>query len=297
MLTFGNVITAMVTPFYADGNINFEDFDSLAGHLLANGSDGLLIGGTTGEGATLTEKEKLRLFRFAAEEYGDRALIIANVGSNNTATTVEFARQAEETGVDCLLTIVPYYNKPNQDGCYAHFAAVAKACRLPVIIYNVPGRTGGKILPETVIRLAKEFPRIVGIKEAGGDLEAAAVIARDTGENFHVYSGDDSLTLPMTAVGGTGVISVVSHLIGKEMNAIVQNCKDGNMKEATALHQQYIDVMTGIFTTVNPIPIKECCKMLGLISDNVFRLPMVNASYEVMAFLEKMMKNAGILGK
>ena len=269
MLTFGNVITAMVTPFYADGNINFEDFDSLAGHLLANGSDGLLIGGTTGEGATLTEKEKLRLFRFAAEE----------------------------TGVDCLLAIVPYYNKPNQDGCYAHFAAVAKACRLPVIIYNVPGRTGGKILPETVIRLAKEFPRIVGIKEAGGDLEAAAVIARDTGENFHVYSGDDSLTLPMTAVGGTGVISVVSHLIGKEMNAIVQNCKDGNMKEATALHQQYIDVMTGIFTTVNPIPIKECCKMLGLISDNVFRLPMVNASYEVMAFLEKMMKNAGILGK
>ena len=297
MLTFGNVITAMVTPFYADGNINFEDFDSLAGHLLANGSDGLLIGGTTGEGATLTEKEKLRLFRFAAEEYGDRALIIANVGSNNTATTVEFARQAEETGVACLLAIVPYYNKPNQDGCYAHFAAVAKACRLPVIIYNVPGRTGGKILPETVIRLAKEFPRIVGIKEAGGDLEAAAVIARDTGENFHVYSGDDSLTLPMTAVGGTGVISVVSHLIGKEMNAIVQNCKDGNMKEATALHQQYIDVMTGIFTTVNPIPIKECCKMLGLISDNVFRLPMVNASYEVMAFLEKMMKNAGILGK
>ena len=279
MLTFGNVITAMVTPFYADGNINFEDFDSLAGHLLANGSDGLLIGGTTGEGATLTEKEKLRLFRFAAEEYGDKALIIANVGSNNTATTVEFARQAEETGVDCLLAIVPYYNKPNQDGCYAHFAAVAKACRLPVIIYNVPGRTGGKILPETVIRLAKEFPRIVGIKEAGGDLEAAAVIARDTGENFHVY------------------ISVVSHLIGKEMNAIVQNCKDGNMKEATALHQQYIDVMTGIFTTVNPIPIKECCKMLGLISDNVFRLPMVNASYEVMAFLEKMMKNAGILGK
>lgn len=297
MLTFGNVITAMVTPFYADGNINFEDFDSLAGHLLANGSDGLLIGGTTGEGATLTEKEKLRLFRFAAEEYGDKALIIANIGSNNTATTVEFARLAEETGVDCLLAIVPYYNKPNQDGCYAHFAAVAKACRLPVIIYNVPGRTGGKILPETVIRLAKEFPRIVGIKEAGGDLEAAAVIARDTGENFHVYSGDDSLTLPMTAVGGTGVISVVSHLIGKEMNAIVQNCKDGNMKEATALHQQYIDVMTGIFTTVNPIPIKECCKMLGLISDNVFRLPMVNASYEVMAFLEKMMKNAGILGK
>ena len=297
MLKFGNVITAMVTPFYENGNIDFDEFDSLARYLLGNGSDGLLVAGTTGEGATLTEEERLRLFRFAADEYGDRTMIMANVGSNNTAATVEFAKKAEKTGVDCLLVIVPYYNKPNQDGCYAHFAAVAKAVSLPVIIYNVPGRTGGKILPETVVRLAADFPNIVGIKEASGDLVAATKIARDTKDDFRVYSGEDALTLPITAVGGTGVISVASHIIGKEMNAIVQNCKDGNMKEATALHQQYIDVMTGIFTTVNPIPIKECCKMLGLISDNVFRLPMVNASYEVMAFLEKMMKNAGILGK
>ena len=211
MLKFGNVITAMVTPFYENGNIDFDEFDSLARYLLENGSDGLLVAGTTGEGATLTEEERLRLFRFAADEYGDRTMIMANVGSNNTAATVEFAKKAEKTGVDCLLVIVPYYNKPNQDGCYAHFAAVAKAVSLPVIIYNVPGRTGGKIFPETVVRLAADFPNIVGIKEASGDLVAATKIARDTKDDFCVYSGEDALTLPITAVGGTGVISGITY--------------------------------------------------------------------------------------
>ena len=297
MLKFGNVITAMVTPFYENGNIDFDEFDSLARYLLENGSDGLLVAGTTGEGATLTEEERLRLFRFAADEYGDRTMIMANVGSNNTAATVEFAKKAEKTGVDCLLVIVPYYNKPNQDGCYAHFAAVAKAVSLPVIIYNVPGRTGGKILPETVVRLAADFPNIVGIKEASGDLVAATKIARDTKDDFCVYSGEDALTLPITAVGGTGVISVASHIIGKEMNAIVQCCKNGDMEAAASINQKYLDVMTGIFTTVNPIPVKECCQMLKITSKCVFRMPMVNASDEVKKFLDSMMKKAGLYSR
>ena len=294
MLQLGNVITAMITPFKADGTVDCNAFLTVGRHLIDNGSDGLLVAGTTGEGATLTVEEKLKLFRLAVENFGRETLVMANVGSNDTAATVAFAKEAAKTGADCLLVIVPYYNKPNQDGCYAHFAAVAKAVDLPIVIYNVPGRTGGKILPETVVRLAKDFPNIVGIKEASGSLEAASVIARDTHDGFYVYSGDDSLTLPIVAVGGTGVISVVSHIIGREMNAIVQAHKDGKVAEAAQLHRKYVDVMTGIFCTVSPTPIKTCCNMLGL-PGGTFRLPMVEANDKVKKFLENMMKKAGIM--
>lgn len=294
MLTFGNVITAMITPFHDDGSVNYEGAVDLAKHYVRHGSDGILIAGTTGEGATMTVAEKLRLFRDISAAVGDEVLVMGNVGSNDTAATVAFAKEAEKTGVDCLLVIVPYYNKPNQDGCYAHFAAVAKATDKPIIIYNVPGRTGGKILPETVVRLAHDFPNIIGVKEASGDLDAATIIARDTADNFNVYSGDDSLTLPILSVGGTGVISVASHIIGPQMNEMIRAYKAGDIGKAAAMHQKYLVVMTGIFCTVNPTPIKTCCRMLGLPA-GPFRLPMVDASPEVASFLKKMMEDAEIL--
>lgn len=294
MLHFGNVITAMITPMHEDQSVNYEGAVKLAKYLAEHGSDGILVAGTTGEGTTLTTDERQKLFTNVVKTVGDKVLVVANVGTNNTAQTVEFAKLAETTGVDALLVIVPYYNKPNQDGCYAHFAAVAEATKLPILIYNVPGRTGGRILPETVIKLANAYPNIVGIKEASGNLEAAAVIARDTPDHFYVYSGDDALTLPILAVGGQGVISVASHLIGNEMNALVQSYKDGNVKKAKELHHKYLPVMTGLFYTVNPTPVKACCNILGLPA-GPFRLPMVDATPEKKEFLKAMMKDAGVL--
>lgn len=294
MLKFGNVITAMITPFHEDGSVDYEGAVKLAKYYTQHGSDGILVAGTTGEGATMTTEERQKFFTDISAAIGKDFLVMGNVGTNNTAQSIEFAKLAEGTGVDCLLAIVPYYNKPNQDGCYAHFAAIAKATKLPIFIYNVPGRTGGKILPETVVKLANEFDNIIGIKEASGDLNAATTIARDTPDTFHVYSGDDSLTLPILAVGGEGIISVASHIIGKEMNAMVQAYKDGDIKKAAAMHQKYLPVMTGIFTTVNPTPIKACTNILGL-THSTFRLPMVDATPQVKEFLKKMMKDAGVM--
>lgn len=294
MLTYGNVLTAMITPFNEDQSVNYEGAVQLAKHLTAHGSDGILVAGTTGEGATMTAEERKQLFKVIVDAVGDKVLVMGNVGTNNTAQTIEFAKEAEETGVDALLVIVPYYNKPNQDGCYAHFAAVAEATKLPIFIYNVPGRTGGRILPETVVKLAKTYKNIVGIKEASGDLEAATIIARDTPDTFHVYSGDDALTLPLLSVGSEGIISVASHIIGDQMNEIVQAYKDGNVKKAKELHQKYLPVMTGLFYTVNPTPVKACLNILGFPA-GPFRLPMVDATPEKKEFLKDMMKDAGVL--
>lgn len=294
MLNFGNVITAMITPMHADQSVDYAGAVQLAKHLTENGSDGILVAGTTGEGTTLTTEERQKLYTDVVKAVGDKVLVVANVGTNNTAQTVEFAKLAETTGVDALLVIVPYYNKPNQEGCYAHFAAVAQATKLPILIYNVPGRTGGRIAPETVIKLAKDYKNIAGIKEASGDLQAAAVIARDTPDTFNVYSGDDALTLPILSVGGKGIISVAAHLIGNEMNELVQAYKDGNVKKARDLHYKYLPVMTGLFYTVNPTPVKACCNILGLPA-GPFRLPMVDATPEKKEFLKAMMKDAGVL--
>ena len=294
MLNYGNVITAMITSFNEDCSVNYENTVKLAKYYAENGSDGILVCGTTGEGATMTVDEKLKLFRLVVEAVGDKVMVMGNVGSNDTAATIAFAKEAEKTGIDSMLCIVPYYNKPNQDGCYAHFKAIADATTLPIFIYNVPGRTGGKIMPATVAKLAHDCPTIVGIKEASGDLDVASEVKRLTPAGFHVYSGDDSLTLPILSVGGEGIISVASHIIGKEMNAMVQAYKDGDTKKAMELHLKYWPVMKGIFHTVNPTPIKTCVNILGLPGGN-FRLPMVPANEETKAFCEKMMKDAGIL--
>ena len=293
MLTFPNIIIAMITPFNQDGSVNYEAAVELAKKYADEGS-GILLGATTGEGAVMTEEEKLKLFKVVADELKGKTVIMGNVGTNNTAESIAIAKKAEATGVDLLLCIVPYYNKPNQDGCYAHFAAIAKATSLPFFIYNVPGRTGGSIEPETVCRLARDYDNIIGLKDASASLDFAGYVAANAPEGFHLYSGEDNLTLPIIAVGGEGVITVAGHVIGKEMDDMIQAYKDGDVKKAAALHQKYLPFMKGVFCTVSPVPIKTMVNMLGFPAGPL-RLPLVEANPEIREKCQQYLKDIGKL--
>ena len=293
MLTFPNIIIAMITPFNQDGSVNYEAAVELAKKYADDGS-GILLGATTGEGAVMTEDEKLKLFKLVADELKGKTLIMGNVGTNNTIESIAMAKKAEATGVDLLLCIVPYYNKPNQDGCYAHFSAIAKATSLPLFIYNVPGRTGGSIEPETVCRLARDYDNIIGLKDASGNLDFAGYVAANAPEGFHLYSGEDNLTLPIIAVGGEGVIAVAGHVIGKEMDSMIQAYKDGDVKKAASLHQKYLPFMKGVFCTVSPVPIKTMVNMLGFPAGPL-RLPLVEANPEIREKCSQYLKGIGKL--
>ena len=293
MLTFPNIIIAMITPFNQDGSVNYEAAVELAKKYADDGS-GILLGATTGEGAVMTEDEKLKLFKLVADELKGKTLIMGNVGTNNTIESIAMAKKAEATGVDLLLCIVPYYNKPNQDGCYAHFSAIAKATSLPLFIYNVPGRTGGSIEPETVCRLARDYDNIIGLKDASGNLDFAGYVAANAPEGFHLYSGEDNLTLPIIAVGGEGVITVAGHVIGKEMDSMIQAYKDGDVKKAASLPQKYLPFMKGVFCTVSPVPIKTMVNMLGFPAGPL-RLPLVEANPEIREKCSQYLKDIGKL--
>ena len=293
MLTFPNIIIAMITPFNQDGSVNYEAAVELAKKYADDGS-GILLGATTGEGAVMTEDEKLKLFKLVADELKGKTLIMGNVGTNNTIESIAMAKKAEATGVDLLLCILPYYNKPNQDGCYAHFSAIAKATSLPLFIYNVPGRTGGSIEPETVCRLARDYDNIIGLKDASGNLDFAGYVAANAPEGFHLYSGEDNLTLPIIAVGGEGVITVAGHVIGKEMDSMIQAYKDGDVKKAASLHQKYLPFMKGVFCTVSPVPIKTMVNMLGFPAGPL-RLPLVEANPEIREKCSQYLKDIGKL--
>lgn len=293
MLTFPNIIIAMITPFNQDGSVNYEAAVELAKKYADDGS-GILLGATTGEGAVMTEDEKLKLFKLVADELKGKTLIMGNVGTNNTIESIAMAKKAEATGVDLLLCIVPYYNKPNQDGCYAHFSAISKATSLPLFIYNVPGRTGGSIEPETVCRLARDYDNIIGLKDASGNLDFAGYVAANAPEGFHLYSGEDNLTLPIIAVGGEGVITVAGHVIGKEMDSMIQAYKDGDVKKAASLHQKYLPFMKGVFCTVSPVPIKTMVNMLGFPAGPL-RLPLVEANPEIREKCSQYLKDIGKL--
>lgn len=293
MLKFPNIIIAMVTPFFDDGSVNYEAAMQLAQRYTDEGQ-GLLVGATTGEGATMTAEEKLKLFKMTADAFKDKNFVMANAGSNDTAQTISFIKEIEKTGVDAILCIVPYYNKPNQDGCYAHFAAIAKSTDLPIIIYNVPGRTGGKIEAATVCKLANEYANIIGIKDATGDVDFATEVIAGTPDTFHHYSGDDNMTVPLLAVGTEGVISVASHVIGKEMNEMIQAFKDGDTKKAAKMHQEYLPFMKGVFCTVSPVPVKNMLKQMGL-PVGPLRLPLVEANPQIQQTCTDLLKSVGRL--
>jgi 4-hydroxy-tetrahydrodipicolinate synthase len=262
--SIGRVATAMVTPFDERGDLDLDAAVELANWLVENGSDGLVLAGTTGESPTLTESEELVLFRTVREAVS--VPVVAGAGSNSTASAVEQTRRASETGVDAILSVAPYYNRPSQAGLEAHFRAVAAATDLPVIIYDIPGRTGRKIATETILRLAHDVPNITGLKDAAGDPgETARVIARAP-SGFEVYSGDDPLTLPLLSLGAVGVISVASHWVGRQMGEMIEAFEKGDLTTARRINAGLIasyDFETGD-DAPNPIPTKTLLRVLGL---------------------------------
>jgi 4-hydroxy-tetrahydrodipicolinate synthase len=270
------LITAMITPFDDNLQVNYSKAAELAEHLVEKGTQGIVVSGTTGESPVLTEEEKLRLFSVVKAQVGDRVSIWAGTGSNDTQHSVELSRRAEQVGVDGLLLVSPYYNKPSQEGLYQHFRAVAEAVSLPIMVYNIPSRTSCNLLPDTMVRLA-DIDNIVAIKESSGDMNQASQLARLLPEGFKMYSGDDSLTLPMMALGAHGVVSVASHLVGKDIQRMIVAYNNGDTKEATRIHLALFPVFKGLFITTNPVPLKEALNMLGMKVGGV-RLPLTGAS-------------------
>ena len=276
MAGFGQVITAMVTPMDRSLAVDYERAAALAKRLVDTGSDGLVICGTTGESPTLTDEEKIRLFRTVREAVGTRAKVIAGTGTYNTAHSIHLTREAERVGCDGVLLVNPYYNKPSQEGLYQHFKAVAEGTTLPVMLYNIQSRTSVNCEPATIARLA-QVPNIVAVKEASGNLDQMSQIRKLTPPAFHLYSGDDSLTLPLLAVGGAGVVSVASHLVGREIKAMIQAFQAGDVKKALAVHLRLWPLFKVIFITTNPTPIKAALAMAGFDAGGL-RLPLIDAT-------------------
>ena len=252
----------MVTPFAPDGSLDYEAARRLALALLDSGSEGLVVAGTTGESPTLTHEEKLRLFAEVKSAAGDRGAVIANTGTYNTAESVELTREAERTDVDGILLVTPYYNKPPQEGLRRHFEAIATATRLPCILYNLPGRTSVNMTAETTIGLSM-IENIVGIKEASGDLKQIARIIEGANEGFRVWSGADEDTLPVLEAGGYGVISVISHLVGRQMRSMIEDFLAGRTDEASSCNQRLAPLIKAMFSMTNPIPMKYALRQLG----------------------------------
>lgn len=263
MSIFGQVLTAMVTPFKEDGSVNYEVAEKLAAHLIEHGSDSLVVCGTTGESPTLSWEEEFELFKVVQQAVAGRAKIIAGTGSNSTEEAIAATQKAATIGLDGTLQVVPYYNKPPQEGLYQHFRAIAEANPdIAMMLYNIPGRTGQNMLPETVARLA-EVKNIVAIKEASGSLDQVGQVRRMTPPDFLIYSGDDSLTLPMLSVGGEGVVSVASHLVGDRLQSMIQSFKKGDVNAAQQQHLDLLPLFKALFLTANPIPVKAALRLQG----------------------------------
>lgn len=271
---FGRLLTAMVTPFNADGSVNYEKAADLAEWLINNGSDGLVVAGSTGEAATMSAEEKLELFRVVVNRINKRVPVIAGTGSNNTTDSVKMTKMAEAMGVDGALIVGPYYNKPTQEGFYQHFAAVAQSTGLPIIVYNVPGRTASNISPAIVARLAADFENIVAIKEAAGNVAQVAELYSVLPEEFTIYSGDDGLILPFMSVGATGLISVLSNIGGGILQDVMQAYEDGRVREAAKLNARMVQLANAMFIETNPIPVKAAVTLVTGIDAGQPRLPL-----------------------
>ncbi|KXH79262.1 4-hydroxy-tetrahydrodipicolinate synthase [Sporosarcina sp. HYO08] len=288
-MNFGQIVTAMVTPFDEQLDIDFEATRNLIEYLIANGTDSLVVSGTTGESPTLTTEEKVELFKFTVDVVNGRVPVIAGTGSNDTRASVKLTKLAEETGVDAVMLVVPYYNKPCQEGMYQHFKTIAESTSLPVMLYNVPGRTVASIDVDTVVRLA-EIPNIVAIKEASGDLDAMAEIIERTPRGFALYSGDDGLTLPVLTIGGAGIVSVTSHILGNEMQTMMRNFKIGHLDEAAKDHRKLLPAMNALFAAPNPSPVKAALNLKGIPVGGV-RLPMLPLNDEQLRSLKQTLTN------
>lgn len=292
-MDFGRLITAMVTPFDAEGRIDWEATGLLIDYLIdEQGTDSIVVCGTTGESPTLDDEEKIALFRFAVKRANGRVPVIAGTGSNNTAHSIRLTKEAEAAGADAVLLVAPYYNRPSQEGLYQHFRAIAESTKLPVMLYNVPGRTGVNLNADTTLRLAR-IPNIVATKDCA-PTEQLTAIAAEAPAHFRVYSGDDSQTLPALAVGAHGIVSVASHIIGREMKTMIRAYVEGRTAEAAGLHQRLSPIFKGLFNcphpVPNPVPVKFALNHLGIPVGGV-RLPLVPLTEAEAAFVRNLLDN------
>jgi 4-hydroxy-tetrahydrodipicolinate synthase len=284
MMKFGQVLTAMVTPFDQNGEVDFNATRILVDYLIDNGTDGIVVAGTTGESPTLSSDEKIALFKVVVDAVKGRVPVIAGTGSNNTRASIGLTKQAEETGVDGIMLVAPYYNKPSQEGMYQHFKAIAESTPLPIMLYNIPGRSGVTMSVETIVRLA-QIENIVAVKEASGNLDAMAEIISHAPSDFTLYSGDDGLALPVLAIGGAGVVSVASHVIGNEMQEMINHFKNGQVQEAASAHRRLLPIMKALFTAPNPAPVKAALNING-VSVGGLRLPLLPLTEEEKSALQ-----------
>lgn len=284
---FGKVITAMVTPMQANGEVDYDKAQKLAEHLYKNGSKSIVVSGTTGESPTLTKQEKLKLFRAVKEVADNKGMVIAGAGCNNTEDSCSFGREAAACGVDGILSVVPYYNKPSQEGLYQHFKCIAEAVEIPVVLYNIPLRTGINMEAQTVARLS-EIGNIVALKEASGNMEQVSKLKQLLDDDFYIYSGDDSCTLPMLSLGCTGVISVASHIVGNEIHDMIEIFQTGNTAAAAQMHKRLYPAFSKLFITSNPVPVKYCVSKLGF-DCGPCRLPLVAPTDEQKKVLDDML--------
>jgi len=288
MKKFGRLFTAMVTPLTPDGKVDYAQARKLARALLDSGSDGVVVSGTTGECPTLTNQEKLRLFTEIKSAVGNKGTVIAGTGNNDTADSLDLTREAAKTGVDGCLLVVPYYNKPTQEGIYQHFKVISESTDLPCILYNVPSRTVTNLNAETMLRLS-ELDNIVGVKEASANFEQITEIINGVDEQFMVYSGNDSDTLRVLMLGGYGVISVVSHLAGMQLKLMIEHYVNGRTKEATEIHEHLLPLMNALFVVSNPMPVKYALNYLGFPVGKL-RLPLTEPDEKSKAVIEQTLK-------
>jgi len=274
---FRGTATALVTPFKADGTLDEKALRKLVGFQIAGGVEALVPVGTTGENPTLSQEEQLRVIGIVLDEADGKARVFAGAGSNSTAEAIQKARAAKGAGADAALVVGPYYNKPTQEGYFQHFRAIAEGADLPIIVYNVPGRTGGNIEAQTTLRMAEEIPSVVMVKEASGNMAQIMEIARNKPAHFSLLSGDDAFTLPLMALGGDGCISVVANEVPKEFSGMVRACLRGKWDRALEVHNTLLPLMNANFIESNPIPVKTALAMMGMIQES-FRLPMVPLS-------------------
>ncbi len=270
----GEIITAMITPMDENRKVDFKSLEKLVNHLIETGSDALLVAGTTGESPTLTHDEEVEIFNFVKKVANGRCKLIMGAGSNCTQTAVMATNNAKQCGADAILSVVPYYNKPSQKGLLEHFGTIADSTDLPILLYNIPGRTGITMKPETIAELANNHKNIFAVKQSLADMDVITETRRLCPDDFVIYSGDDSLTLPMVSVGAYGVISVASHIIGKQMKEMMYEFKHGNTKKATEIHLELYPLFKKIFMAPNPVPIKECLSKMGIVK-NCVRRPLV----------------------
>jgi len=289
MKKIGRLLTAMVTPFNEKGEVDYEQAKKLASALLDSGSDGLLVVGTTGESPTLVREEEYRLFAEIKSVVGERGAVVAGTGSNNTAEALEATKEAERIGVDACLLVVPYYNKPTQEGLYQHFKTIAQSTKLPCIPYNVPSRTAVNLSADTTIRLSK-IDNIIGIKESSSNFDQISKIISNTREDFLVWSGNDNETLPILAMGGYGIVSVASHLVGKQISEMINSFINGRVDEAARIHRHLLPLFKVLFVVTNPSPVKYAVNHVGF---NVGkpRLPLVEPDEKSATIIKDTLKN------